>query len=114
MNKLKPDGKINCMTTEANELNNTISELAESMSKQIAKAQTNILLSDIIMIYETEITYDEYQKLVAEHNELAYKNNKQFPDGKSCSITLSYMPQRTLLYKDEFDFIKELKEKYGL
>ena len=95
------------MIDEEKELNNTINKIAESMSKQIHQAQINILLRDIIMIYETEITYDEYKKSVEEHNKAAYENNTKSPDGKT--LTLSFMPKRELLSKDEFDYIKGLK-----
>ena len=111
MKEIKPDGKINWMTTEANELNNTIREAVASMSKVVAEMQENMLVADIINIYNGIFkTYDEYIDAVVRFNEISKHQNKSIID----DYTFRYTPEKTALTQRTFNYIKELKEKNGL
>ena len=86
----------------------SISDIVRSIRIEIQKAERNLLLRDIIDIYETGITYDEYKESVEEHNKIVAEANSRPFIKDSVSVKLSYMPKRSLLSKEEFDYIKGL------
>lgn len=88
-----------------------LDDIFQELNKKVAEYQENMLIQDIINIYNGVFrTYEEYCEMVVRHNELAEKekNNSIL----ETTYTFRYTPTKTALTERIFDYIKELK-RYG-
>ena len=106
---------------EEKKLNYNIGQIVRNLQDQLANAERRITYQDIIMIYESgdtgKLSYDEYKKQVLEHNEKAFQTNKPVFIPSEHNVVFEYMPERILISKDDFDYIRGLRnmnltEKY--
>ena len=102
---------------EEKELNYNIGQIVRNLQDQLTAAERRIIYQDIIMIYEGKISYDEYKKQVMEHNAKALQNNNPVFIPSEYNVVFEYIPKRTLISQNDFDYIRglsntNLTEKY--
>ena len=101
------------MTDEGKELNYNIGQIVRNLQDQLENARRRIIYQDIIMIYESgatgKLSYDEYKKQVMEHNAKAFQNNNPVFIPSEYNVVFEYIPNRTLISQDDFDYIRGLR-----
>lgn len=93
------------MSILENDINSIINDITQQSIKQFEKVQTRLIYQEIIMIYESNLPYEEYYRQIIEHNEKARKNNFTFNPDK---LVIEYIPEKILISKDDFDYIRGL------
>lgn len=96
------------MTDEEKKPNYNIGQIVRNLQDQLVIAQRRITYQDIIMIYEGKLSYDEYKKQVMEHNAKAFQNNNPVFIPSEHNVVFEYLPERILISKDDFDYIRGL------
>lgn len=86
-------------------------DLFEPITKKVNLASEKMLLDDIIFIYEHPfISYDYYIKTIQRYNNEIIKKNRTLEPGKFTTSYI-YYPQRFILSKDLFNYVKEIGNK---
>ena len=93
-------------------LSDTVSQCFNSIQEQSILATERMMLSDIIDIYKGVYKdYDEYYKAVVEYNQVCREHNTpKFEDGKF-NYTMTFMIEKNIFLKRQFDFIRALALK---
>lgn len=97
------------MIDEEKKLNYNIGQIVRNLQNQLTAAERRIAYQDIIMIYEGKLSYDEYKKQVMEHNEKAFQTNNPAFIPSEYNVVFEYIPKRILISKDDFDYIRGLR-----
>lgn len=93
-----------------NKLEEIISDLTDSINKDVKRISEMNIIAAIIDIYESDYTYSEYVASVMQYNrDVAEHNYKQLLFNKDES-TVNYMVQAIVLSEDQFDFIRDMKK----
>lgn len=93
------------------QLNEIVSELADTISKEVNRISEMNIIAAIIDIYESDYTYSEYVSSVAQYNkDVAEHNYKQMLFNKDESAVPNYMVEAIVLSEDQFNFIRDMRK----
>lgn len=98
----------NIFMDEANQLNDTVNEIANKIQEQQRLFQTTTIIKDIIKAYKGQITWDEYLKekrsiisQIREQNKISVLNPKE-------NYTLKYQVEPPIIDRDTFMIAERL------
>lgn len=89
------------------DFNSGINEIFEDMTNKITEIREDLLINDIINIYNGEFgTYKEYIDSIARYNELVKKERDNY--FLEITSTYRYTPEKTALTEKTFNHIRDM------